>query len=66
MDETNPIQQIDFMQAHIEALKRELSEKDAMIDWLAAVIYALDKRPGKPTPKENWIKAAQEAVKKND
>lgn len=50
--------------AKVEVLEKQLAEKDAMIDWLAAILQAIDNRPGKPTSKENWIKAAQEAVRK--
>lgn len=73
MDETNPISQIDFMEAHIETLKNELAEKDAMIDWLANQLAtnAMLILPVEYTSAfydrakiKEWRKAAQEAVKK--
>lgn len=63
MDETNPITQTDFMQAHIEALENQLAEKDAMIGWLAD---KLEKSGFRERYAIQWIKLAQEAVNKDD
>lgn len=57
---------IDFLARKVKALEKELSEKDAMINWLASVLQAIDNRPGTTTTKAQWIKLAQEAVKNND
>lgn len=65
MDEYNPITQIDYLKEHIEALKKELSEKEAMIDWLAGELFDRDKDYTADCP-GYWIRKAQEAVKKND
>ena len=57
---------------YIELLERQLTEKNAMIDWLSRKLGRSDMCPIEECPAEDkdcgecWKEAAQEAVKKSD